>query len=81
MSTMVERGVRDGLITSFKFLYQFDDVDSEHFFMRVTRGHNKKLHKKLVRKNVRKYIFTIRVVDARNKSSEEIVNAGSKKKN
>lgn len=60
---------------------EIKDVDSKQFFIRgnarTTKGHNKKQGKKLIRENVKKYLFSIRMVGEWSKLSDKTVNIGS----
>lgn len=75
--TMEEKKVSGDLITPLKFLNQLDEVDYEKLFERSnkrTRDHSTKLSKQLLRKDVKKYFYCIRVVDNWNKLYCETVN-------
>lgn len=69
------------MITVFKFLILLDKVDSQQFLKRckekTIRGHSKKSSKKLVRSDVKKYIYSIRVLDEWNKLGDETVHVES----
>jgi hypothetical protein len=74
------RRERADLLEVFKILKGMEGLDGEKFFMkakdvtkeRVTRGHSLKLYKKGVRKDVGKFSFGNRVVDAWNALPNEI---------
>ncbi len=69
------------MITVYKFLKVFDKVNCEQFFNRVegdrTRGHNMKLKKMVVKREVRRHFFSARVVDKWNSLDRRIVEAKS----
>lgn len=63
LTTMEEKRKKGDLITAFKFLNQPDDSDRQQFLKRcstrVTGGNNKKLGKKLLRKDPKKFWFIV----------------------
>lgn len=65
-------------ITFFNILNLFDVVKMEWFFEgckdRTANGHNMKVSKRHIRKDIEKYLFCV-VVDDLNKLSNEILNA------
>ena len=67
------------MITVFKYLKGFNNVNSDNHFERsnctTTRGHSLKLKKQIVNKDVSKYFFSNRVVDRWNSLDEETVQA------
>ena len=70
------RRVRCDLIDTFKIMNSIYDVHRELFFhldKGGRRGHEKKLFKKRFRLDVRKYIFSNRVVDRWNQLSEKCI--------
>ena len=77
--TLKERRDRGDMITVFKYLKGFNNVNSDDYFERsnctTTRGHSLKLNKRIVNKDVSKYFFSNRVVDRWNSLDEETVQA------
>ena len=77
--TLKERRDRGDMITVFKYLKGFNNVNSDNHFERsnctTTRGHSLKLKKQIVNKDVSKYFFSNRVVDRWNSLDEETVQA------
>jgi len=70
------RRVRCDLIDTFKIMNSIYDVHSELFFHLDEdgrRGHEKKLFKKRFRLDVRKYVFSNRVVDRWNQLPEKCI--------
>ena len=70
------RRVRCDLIDTFKIMNSIYDVHRELFFhldKGGRRGHEKKLFKKRFRLDVRKYIFSNRVVDRWNQLPEKCI--------
>lgn len=69
--------MRVDMITTSKFLNETDKDESEQFFKlskeRSMRCHSKKL--RYIRKDVKKYFYSKRKVDERNKLKYETVNA------
>lgn len=63
LPTMKKMRLRGDQITTFTFLNQFDDNEREKLFVRYngrkTIGHNKELGKKLIKKDVKRYFFSI----------------------
>lgn len=77
LPTMEEKRI----ILAFKFLNHENNVNRDQFFKRWRQGwtwdHSKKLSNTFVRKDVKRYFCSIRVVDAWNTLSDEIENADS----
>ena len=64
------------MIEVFKMFSGLDDLKVEDFFEVDTatrRGHSRKLKVKYARLNIRKYSFSIKIVDLWNKLSEDTV--------
>ena len=68
-----------GQIEVFKILNGYENIDSNFFFEikegKITRGHNYTLVKKQSRLDVRKYSFSQRTINVRNKLSTDCVHA------
>ena len=76
--SLQSRRLRGDMITVYKFLKGFDNVDSKQFFARAdstTRGHPLKIKKKVTKSDVRKFFFSARVVDKWNSLQEEVIDA------
>ena len=66
LQRLEERRMRSDLIETFKILNRKYDINPELFFQLDEgdrRGHDQKLFKKRFRLNVRKYVFSNRVID------------------
>ena len=80
MPTLKYRRLRGDMIETFKILSgKYDEEVASDLLVldsnTMTRGHNKKLKKRHSRLNIRKYVFTNRVVDPWNNLPEKVVNA------
>ena len=68
------------MIEVFKIFNGLDDLNFTDFFELDTagrRGHSRKLKVKYARLDIRKYSFSVRVIDLWNKLSEEAVSSNS----
>ena len=82
MFTLERRYRRGDMIQVFKILNGLDDLGIKDFFQldnEGRRGHSKKLKVVAARLDIRKYSFSIRVVNLWNKLSEEAVSSKSLK--
>ena len=74
------RRERGDMITVFKFIHGYDNIDKSVFFDMGgsrTRGHCLKLRKKSSAQDVRKYFFSLRIVNKWNMLDENVVTASS----
>lgn len=82
LPTLQERRERGDLITLYKIVNGFEKMDKQDLVeireeMGRTRGHSKKNMKKQCVKDVRKYSFPYRTVEAWNALNEEVISAHS----
>ena len=80
MYSLDRRYKRGDMIEVFKIFNGLDDLNLTDFFVVDTdgrRGHSRKLKVKTARLDIRKYSFSVRVVDLWNKLSEEAVSSNS----
>lgn len=81
LTTLEQRRERGDLIQVYKLINRLDRVDNENLFLseestgRNTRTHSKKLRKGRCLRDVKKYSFPQRCVEAWNSLSEEVVSA------
>ena len=78
--TLEKRRHRSDLIETFKIINGCDNLQSDLFFTYdegQRRGHSKKLYKKRSRLNLRKYVFSNRVIDHWNALSDECVTSNT----
>jgi ribonuclease P/MRP protein subunit RPP40 len=76
MTTLETRRVRGDIIEVFKILKGFDEVNSSKFFELADtrcRGNSLKLHKERFNRNLGKFTFSNRIVNAWNRLPEEVV--------
>ena len=76
---MEYRRNRGDMIQVYKIIKGLDRLESDKFFQFAhygsTRGHSKKLYKKMSLKEARKNVFSQRIIDDWNSLNEEIVSA------
>ena len=80
LQTLKERRERGDLIAVFRAMKGLEKVDREDLFVwdrSATRGHGKKLKKSRCLRDIKKYSFPYRTVDAWNGLEPEIVQAKS----
>ena len=79
--TLETRRLRGDQIEVFKIVNGYEDVDRNMFFKlkesSVTRGHRAALVKEHCRLDMRKYSISQRVINERNKLSNDCVNSNS----
>ena len=78
LTTLEARRKRGALITLYKCTTKIIDIDKKDFTKpgnRRTRGHSKKLQKKKVKKDVKKYSFPNRYIKPWNSLPEHIASA------
>ena len=78
LMSLESRRRRYDLIETFKIMKQIYTMDKEKLFKfqeNQTRGHKYKIYKKQTRLNIRKYFFSVRVVNDWNKLPKEAVEA------
>ena len=80
LTKLEERRIRGDMILTYRLLSGEEGVDYRRFFTlkshdHNTRGHFLKIDKIYARTNVRKYLFSLRVIDRWNKLPEEVVSA------
>ena len=75
LTTLETRRVRGDMIQVYKIINNFDEcsVNLEPCLVKSTRGHTGKLQKKFAKLDVRKYSFSVRVVDEWNALPEYVV--------
>ena len=67
LTTLETRRLRGDQIEVFKILNGYENIDSNLFFIKITRGHNFTLVKKQSRLDVRKFSFSHRTINVWNK--------------
>ena len=82
LTTLETRRLRGDQIEVFKVLHDYENIDSNLFFLeikesQITRGHNFTVVKKQSRLDVRKFSITQRTINVWNKLSEECVHDSS----
>ena len=80
MYSLGRRYKRGDMIEVYKIITGLDDLNVEDFFEfdnHGRRGHSKKLKVKYARLDIRKYSFSVRVVNLWNSLSEDTVNSES----
>lgn len=81
LPTLEYRRARGDMIQTYKILHKIDDLDPTLFFNLAdnnrTRGHPLKLNKPRARLDIRKYSFSVRVINEWNSLPEEVVLAPS----
>ena len=78
LTTLETRRLRGDQIEVLKMVNGYEDVDRNMFFKGSrTRGHNTALVKEQCRLDMRKYSFSQRVINGRNKLPNDCVNASS----
>ncbi len=78
LPTLKERRERGDMITMFKCVKKFENIDIENFVEKDdgrTRGHSLKLRKKRCGSDVRKYSFPNRTIENWNRLDSRIVDA------
>ena len=72
ITTLETRRLRGDLIQVFKIFKGLDNVQHSDFFIMADtepRGHELKVYKPQVHLDIRKYFFSVRIVDARNNNN------------
>ena len=81
LTTLETRRIRGDQIEVFKIMHGYERLNKDMFFRikndSITRGHSLALVKSHSRLDIRKYTFSQRVVNDRNKLPEECINATS----
>jgi hypothetical protein len=80
LPTLEYRRNRGDIIQVYKIFHGIDNLNPDIFFQRNTtnlRGHSFKLFKPRVKGDLRKYSFSVRVVDSWNSLPDELVTADS----
>ena len=78
MFSVERRYIRGDMIEVYKIINGLDDICADSFFEFNTdgrRGHSKKLKVRKSRLDIRKYSFSVRVVNLWNKLSEETISS------
>lgn len=79
LPTLSYRRHRGDMIQVFKLISGLEDIDYTKFFelseISHTRGHRLKLRKQNASKDIRKYFFSLRIVNSWNNLPDEIVNS------
>ena len=81
IATLVYRRIRGDMIETFKILNNIYDSRVTNFLSKnnfsTTRGHNFKLFVQHANFNIRKWFFSIRIVDIWNRLPSNVVNASN----
>ena len=80
LTTLETRRLRGDLIEVFKIFKGFDNVKWTDFFTLSTtrlRGHDFKLYKPQVHLNVRKYFFSVRIIEEWNRLPASLINCAT----
>ena len=80
LTTLETRRLRGDLIDVYKLFKGYDDVDFNVFFKLSSthlRGHELKIYKTRTQLDVRKYFFSIRVIDEWNSLPESVIHSNT----
>ena len=79
--SLQQRRLRGDLIETYKILTGKEKINSDQLFQKATttelRGHSLKLYKKSSRLELRKHVFSQRIVDHWNKLPDDVVSAAT----